>query len=425
MAPVSGAYNPEFLDDFLPLYYGKLFPINAFYKWITYSDKSRGGNREISFTLRDDVYIRFQSFSNEQDFQRALKDKRPHKIDIGAVYNYSPKNHHEPSFGPTERELVFDIDMTDYDDVRTCCQGADICKSCWAFMTLAMQILDRVLRDDFGFKHILWVYSGRRGVHCWVCDARARRLRAGARAAIASYISILRSQAQNSKKVSLFKSLHPSVRETLKIVKDYFPVIALQNQKVLENDKFWHDVASASSDNNFKDDIEKNVLSQTSCEERWKAFVAVVEKAQQKSTRYPFILEEIMLELCYPRLDVAVTKGTQHLLKAPFSVHPKTGRVCVPIDITKVMDFDPFTVPTVSQLCNEIDEYDTQHKTMDVGNVAIEEYKKTGLASSVALFQSFVDKVCLTEADVVIKKVGFVSSAQTFQSRCDGHEICF
>ncbi|KAL3220840.1 hypothetical protein MRX96_005277 [Rhipicephalus microplus] len=345
------------------------------------------------------------SFSNEQDFQRALKDKRPHKIDIGAVYNYSPKNHHEPSFGPTERELVFDIDMTDYDDVRTCCQGADICKSCWAFMTLAMQILDRVLRDDFGFKHILWVYSGRRGVHCWVCDARARRLRAGARAAIASYISILRSQAQNSKKVSLFKSLHPSVRETLKIVKDYFPVIALQNQKVLENDKFWHDVASASSDNNFKDDIEKNVLSQTSCEERWKAFVAVVEKAQQKSTRYPFILEEIMLELCYPRLDVAVTKGTQHLLKAPFSVHPKTGRVCVPIDITKVMDFDPFTVPTVSQLCNEIDEYDTQHKTMDVGNVAIEEYKKTGLASSVALFQSFVDKVCLTEADVVIKKV--------------------
>lgn len=68
-------------------------------------------------------------------------------------------------------------------------------------------------------------------------------------------------------------------------------------------------------------------------------------------------MEDIILFYTYPRIDAEVSKHRNHLLKAPFCVHPKTGRVCVPVDPERIEDFNPEAVPTVNQLLQELDTY--------------------------------------------------------------------
>ena len=65
-------------------------------------------------------------------------------------------------------------------------------------------------------------------------------------------------------------------------------------------------------------------------------------------------MEDIILQYTYPRMDAEVSKHRNHLLKAPFCVHPKTGRVCVPIDPERVDEFDPEKAPDVETLLNEL-----------------------------------------------------------------------
>jgi len=66
-------------------------------------------------------------------------------------------------------------------------------------------------------------------------------------------------------------------------------------------------------------------------------------------------MESIILQYTYPRIDAEVSKHRNHLLKAPFCVHPKTGRICVPLDPASIDSFDPERVPTVGQLLQELD----------------------------------------------------------------------
>lgn len=350
-------------------------------------DENYFKRREFSFTLHDDIYLRYQSFSDSSEFRQSLVKKNPVKIDIGAVFKNPPKDAkknfevHEAQ----ERELIFDIDMDDYDEIRTCCNGPSICKLCWKFMMIGVEIIDKALREDFGFQHILWVFSGRRGIHAWVSDERARLLSTKARDAIVSYLSLVQG-GQNEKRVELpNENLHPMVIRALTIIDKYFNEILVEQKWLTSADSLKQFIALCV-ENSLQAKLREGLSTigfKPKPEEAWRTYRNIVNSHNKgRITLSNHLISEIKIQMCYPRLDVNVSKGINHLLKAPFCIHPKTGNVCVPIDIK---NFDLEKVPTLKELIAKTD-LDSTSETKHESSL----YDKTPLKSSINLFERYI-----------------------------------
>ncbi|KAL8487802.1 hypothetical protein ACS0TY_024211 [Phlomoides rotata] len=393
-----------FNANYLKIYYGNFFPYADMYKWMSYGndgkhpgcDQSYFGRREFSFTLDNDIYLRFQSFNNVAELENSIKEKCPVKIDIGPVYSVDPAKRHayaqsgDNVFTPVERELIFDIDISDYDDVRFCCSGADVCAKCWPLMTVAIKIIDTALRDDFGFNHILWVYSGRRGVHCWVCDGKARRLTNEQRAAVTEYLHVHKGNENSLKKVSLVgNTLHPFIgRSYAKVLKDFFEEQFILSQTLFSDEERYGKILEMIPDESITSELRGKWQDKKHSREdinvvRWGHLKNLVQSGKQKGQGIRRCVEEIVFTFTYPRLDLEVSKHMNHLLKAPFCIHPKTGRVCVPIDPKHCEDFDPSAVPTLSGLLEELN-------MGALGSGGEAELENTSLGESIRYFRSFL-----------------------------------
>lgn len=122
-------------------------------------------------------------------------------------------------------------------------------------------------------------------------------------------------------------------------------------------------------------------------------FKKIFSKETEKWCRTPFLIEEIMIQYMYPRLDINVSLSLNHLLKSPFCIHPKTGKIGVPLDPKTVDQFDPNKVPTIETLLDEIDKFDAKIKKekLSINEVKkIHDIQKTSLNKYLEIFKDFL-----------------------------------
>ncbi|KJZ76744.1 DNA primase small subunit [Hirsutella minnesotensis 3608] len=407
------ASDPEVMRSF----YQRLFPWRQLFYWLNHSltPTNDFAHREIAFSLPNDVYLRYQSYTTADLLRKDVLRLMPSRFEIGPVYSTNPRDRktlrNSSAFKPIAKELCFDIDLTDYDDIRTCCADKTICNKCWAFITMAIKVIDVALREDFGFRHIMWVYSGRRGAHAWICDKKARSLDDSKRKAIAGYFDLGRGGGEGGKRVNIRRPLHPHVSRSLDILKTHFQQDILEVQDPWSSNERADKLLQLLPDKELKDSLRRkwDAAPDRASFAKWSDIDAMAKTGASKSLDRKALLEakqDIVLEYTYPRLDINVSKKLNHLLKSPFVVHPGTGRVCVPIDTRNLDDFDPLGVPTVQSLLAEIDAWEDDGRG-DAGEdvkKSPSDWEKTSLKPYVDYFRSFAAGIVKDERDVRVKR---------------------
>lgn len=247
--------SPMDTESELKIYYRELFPLQLLCEVLEISER-----REVSFFTNTGSYMRYLTFDSVESFKEKLEQVTPRKVDLGPTYDIRPSKSNGAT--PVSREIVFDIDLTDYP--RECCKDKKVCSLCYEKIKCAINILDYSLRNELGFTNYGFAFSGRRGVHCWVLEMKE-----------------LPAHARND----IFKFFQNIVDKNL-FVKEY------------------NDIMRKYGDA----DLVKNF---------------------------------------FPRIDKQVTVSMNHLIKMPFSVHPDTLCIAVPLDPSNITDLKD--IPTLSQ----------------------------------------------------------------------------
>lgn len=86
-------------SEVLTAFYSRLYPFKSIYTWLAQAHPPDAGaprlsrvnptwtNREFAFTLQGDIYLRYNSFQDAEEFRKQVLKLVPSRFEVGAVYN--------------------------------------------------------------------------------------------------------------------------------------------------------------------------------------------------------------------------------------------------------------------------------------------------------------------------------------------------
>lgn len=268
-------------------------------------------------------------------------------------------NSSRPECSKVYKEVTFDIDITDYDRFCACSELKTVCDTCWLHMEGTCFILNELLMTRYGIEqeNIMWIFSGGKGIHCFVNDSKMLKMTENARMNLYNDLFVDKT---NDYIAHCIKYHHSQFYDSkmIQALQDLFVCKVIGGKRQLLQSNVFVEFILKKLNRHYNKTF-CGVLkgewyrSDTNSLEKWSFLLQLEEKLEdrRRQDEYNYLKPSIyiILSLYYPMID-KMPLQLNHLIKSPFSIHTKTGKISLPVDKDVIMDYDTIkSFPTLQE----------------------------------------------------------------------------
>jgi len=300
-------------------YLKNLYPTQSIHRMMSMEgnvEAGEGNYRTFAFVSENGSWWRDEEgkMRGKEDFHKELLSRHPAQLHLGELR----------CEGLILRELVFDVDVTSFTRFCSCGEEKKACSHCWLHIEGAGLILHHLLVSRLSIPEgsLLWVLSGMKGFHCLVNEHRLLYLTNPQRVRL---LTLLRR-----KTLLELKEFGASLsKEFSELLHERFETLCIERRRLLECEAFaLHCLEVLEKHYGDLHSVVKErwVLVKDSVE-RW-AFLSQLQRHSRQEGSATLL---IILSCYYPVVDEGPMRCGKNVFKMPFSIHPKTHKLSLPI----------------------------------------------------------------------------------------------